>query len=207
VWLYPAESGQAQNSFGEGRRLPVQGGGYVQVGVDERKTGWDVHVGARATVAAGDFNSDGLVDLMVGDAFGKITYFENVGSRPEPLFRPGQVVLEGRGRAFVCAADWNGDGLLDLVIGWSGEGILICINEGTPAEPEFAARVRVPVSQALPYPCPFVCDWDGDGDLDTVATCSYGFLYALDRAFIEHGYAAGEVIASETRAQTHERRR
>jgi hypothetical protein len=197
VWLYRRADTPDYLSFRPGQRLELADGGLVRVGVRAATSQWDTHVGVRATVGAGDFNGDGVNDLVVGDAFGNITYFRNVGGNEAPRFAPGKVVVQGSGRAFVTVADWNEDGLLDLVVGWSGEGINICLNEGTVENPRFRGKTRVEIPVTLPYPCPAVCDWDADGDQDIITTCSYGFLYSLDRTFVEQGYAQAEVLRVE----------
>jgi len=79
-----------------------------------------------------DWDGDGDLDLLVGDGAGAVSLFHNVGTAKEPkLTEGGMLVPAGatnfdgeipktprRGiRAKVCAADWNGDGRLDLLVG------------------------------------------------------------------------------------------
>jgi hypothetical protein len=79
-----------------------------------------------------DWDGDGKLDLLVGAGDGSVSLFRNVGTAKEPkLTAAEQLVAPGetrygsdapktaqRGiRAKVCAADWNGDGRLDLLVG------------------------------------------------------------------------------------------
>ena len=64
-----------------------------------------------------DYDGDGKMDLVVGcpDRPYNGTYlFRNIGSNREPLFAPA--VRLGKGLKDLVAADFNGDGRLDLVI-------------------------------------------------------------------------------------------
>src|SRR5262249_17623278 len=91
-----------------------------------------VHVEGDAGPFAADWDGDGDLDLLVGAGDGSVSLFRNVGSskspklvRAEVLVPPGETAFRGnvpktprRGiRSKVCAADWNGDGKLDLLVG------------------------------------------------------------------------------------------
>lgn len=118
VWLVPNEGDAKHLAFGKERPLKCDGG--------------DVVVSGDAGPTCADWDQDGDVDLLVGDGEGKVTWFENVGTKGEPklaaakiLVAPGHAAFDAtapaeptRGiRAKICAADWNGDGRLDLLLG------------------------------------------------------------------------------------------
>lgn len=90
------------------------------------------------TLSVADWNHDGRLDLVVNDIWGKITWYENVGSRKAPRLaaaQPLEVAWEGTpprpawnwwnpgGRELVtqwrttpCVVDWDQDGLQDLLM-------------------------------------------------------------------------------------------
>lgn len=60
-------------------------------------------------------------------------------------------------------ADWDGDGLKDLLVGQT-KVILFYKNEGTAKAPKFKDPVALTFPEALPgRPSPYVVDWDRDG--------------------------------------------
>jgi hypothetical protein len=79
-----------------------------------------------------DWDGDGDLDLLVGAGDGSVSLFRNKGTARKPELSAGEKVISAvelasddkapskpqRGiRAKVCAADWNGDGRLDLLVG------------------------------------------------------------------------------------------
>jgi len=110
--------------------------------------------------AAADWDSDGRIDLIVATQSGAVYLLLNVGTREEPAFaspsqllpavpggehmpvqllRAGERVARGA-RASIDAADWNGDGKLDLILGdWSHSVQLRA--DLSPAEEQRLGRV------------------------------------------------------------------
>lgn len=89
------------------------------------------------------------------------------------------------------AADWDGDGDLDLVLGGYGGQAGVRINEGSREKHRFAATNLAVQAGGAPLKmksglCPAVADWDGDGCWDLVCADSAGgvswFRNAGDRA-------------------------
>lgn len=80
--------------------------------------------------------------------------------------------------------DWDGDGVLDLVVGTDKGGIYLRRNEGTKQEPRFAVQVtelRCTSGALLQVPggyqMPVAGDWDGDGLWDLVSGSQNGDVY------------------------------
>ena len=159
-------------------------GSLIQVGPAGSKI--DLDVGARSVADVVDWNEDGRWDLLLGSHGGKMEICLNEGAAGAPDFVSQAYVQEGaadlhvdgNGRSAPSAADWNGDGLKDILSG-NGDGELILYaNEGTNAAPIFTGH-ELATSQGNPIDVdygaftitrsrPFACDWDNDGRLDVL---------------------------------------
>lgn len=81
-----------------------------------------------------DLDGDGLLEFITGSSSGKVYISRNEGTRAEPRWSDFQVLLDIQGKNEVFATaenikpepgtstrvwttDWNGDGLLDLIVG------------------------------------------------------------------------------------------
>lgn len=115
-----------------GETIHIQAGpnGSIQ-GPAEAKWGY-------TTQSIGDWNHDGLPDLMINSIWGKIEWFPNIGNRSEPKLGPAQTVavewpdtppkpswnwwhpagrnLVTQWRTTPLIVDWNKDQLNDLVV-------------------------------------------------------------------------------------------
>ena len=90
-----------------------------------------------------DMNGDGQPDVIVGDRKGTVGIYLNPGGWKPGVELPlaslvsfGSVTSLG-GCVAPFAADWNGDGLIDLIIGKTNGRIAVALNTGTKAQPKF----------------------------------------------------------------------
>ena len=95
--------------------------------------------------------------------------------------------LNPGGQTIPCVADWNGDGLPDLVVGYQPAfKVAVYLNSGSATQPAFINFANLQAAGADIYlpsggcgsPAPWVCDFDGDGKKDLlVGDGSNGKVY------------------------------
>jgi hypothetical protein len=118
VFLVPNEGTPESYAFGKEQQLKA--GGKL------------INVKRSAGPFTADWDGDGDLDLLVGADDGSVSLFRNTGSAKSPELasaaqlvppverieynKPPEDVRRGM-RSKICVADWNGDGLLDLLVG------------------------------------------------------------------------------------------
>ena len=127
-------SGEIFLRLNEGtRKEPVFAAESAHV-VDE--DGDPLLVSGHADPFPADWDGDGRWDLVVGAADGSVVWHRNVGEEAKPRFSLPQELVPAKStskfytqyrepkeapqpgaRAQICVADWDGDGLLDLLVG------------------------------------------------------------------------------------------
>ena len=84
-----------------------------------------------------DFNGDGKKDLMIGETYGNLFYYENKGTDAAPLFNGYMNVFIGATKfdtgyyARPAVGDWDGDGIVDLLVG-SSDGYVYWVHGRGP---------------------------------------------------------------------------
>lgn len=133
-----------------------------------------IHGGFNTSPELADLDSDGDLDLLVGNLTGQIGYWNNVGTKSN--FVPQLVTNKLAGVKIDQLAtprliDLNSDSLLDLVVGeWDFNGfanLLLYQNTGTASSPAFALVTATLLKKTFrDMTVPEIVDWDHDGKLD-----------------------------------------
>jgi len=140
-----------------------------------------------------DWDDDGDLDLICGEFLDRITFFENIGSRTEPVYVEGRF-LQVDGKTLhlelempeVVVFDWDNDQDPDIIIGKEDGRVVFIENKGQDqqgmpilAPPEYFKQKAFYVKcGALSTPCSF--DWDGDGDEDMIAGNTAGYIEYIE---------------------------
>jgi hypothetical protein len=183
----------------------------------------DVKFGALATPYAVDWDGDGDEDLISGNSAGYIAFIENLGGTPIRWAPPrylsggGKLIREQAGPngsiqgpaeakwgySILSVADWDGDGLPDLMTNGIWGRVIWYRNIGTRQAPRLAAgqpvELDLPPGAAAPHPAwnwwkpqgrelvsqwrtsPQMVDWNGDGLMDLVMSDAEGYLALYER--------------------------
>jgi hypothetical protein len=134
-----------------------------------------------------DWDGDGIPDLIAGNNTNKIFFFRGLGNMvfdpPEEIEVGGEPFPFGWRKA-PFAIDWNGDGLRDLVAVDKDERVCLfrrkekdgklILLPGEVFRYEDGEAVTTnsipPGIYRNPIVCLWVCDWNGDGDWDLLAS-------------------------------------
>jgi hypothetical protein len=181
--------------------------------------------GALATPVGVDWDGDGDTDLLCGNTAGSVEFFENlsgpkvaapkwaaprrleVGGKPFRVMAGANGSIQGPAEAkwgytTFSAADWDGDGLPDLVLNSILGEVVWLRNVGTRTAPKLAAPQPIEVEWEGPQPelawgwrkprgkglltqwrtTPVVHDFTGDGLPDLAVLDHEGYLALFERA-------------------------
>lgn len=213
----------------DGRVAFVENTGVVAAGVPQfappryfRQVADEIKCGVLVNPVAFDWDGDGDQDLVCGNAAGRIAFIENLDgaaqprwAEPKPLEAAGEVIriqagengsIQGPAEAkwgytTISVADWDHDGLPDIIANSIWGKVTWYRNVGSRTQPRLAAAQPVEVEWpgAAPKPdwvwwtpegrslvtqwrtTPVVADVTGDGLNDLVMLDRDGFLSLFER--------------------------
>ncbi len=119
-----------------------------------------IYPGSLSVPSVVDWNGDGADDIIAGTSEGRLIYYRNYGTNANPSFGPyefltsngeeicfrsGYYEVQGPLEAawgYLCpsVADWNGDGLLDVLFSGTDGNYEYMLNEGTATAPRLGIR-------------------------------------------------------------------
>jgi len=167
-----------------------------------------------------DWDSDGLMDLVVGEgggayAEGKVRVYRNVGTAPSPQFTTF-FYAQSSGSDLVCTASgclglfprvvyWDADARKDLLVGQSDGTVKIYLNSGTEENPTFDGGTYLQVGAAGSKlnidigsrATPTAVDWNGDGKKDLTV----GALDGKIHLFLNEGTDSAPDFLAQALAQ------
>ena len=185
----------------------------------------DVKCGALATPFGFDWDGDGAMDIISGNSAGYLLFYKNLSgpgvekpkwAAPQYLEADGKAIrfmagpngsIQGPAEAkwgytTLSVADWDGDGLPDLLVNSIWGQVVWFKNIGTRTAPKLAAAQPIEVEWDGPQPAlaygwlrphgkelltqwrttPVAVDWNHDGLMDLVMLDQEGYLAFFERA-------------------------
>lgn len=134
-------------------------------------SGTDITADSNATVAvaAGDINGDGRADLIAGNSGQPDRLYLNNGTASPFEGVTGQnITTDSFNTRSLAVGDVDGDGDLDLVVGYNAESPRLYLNNGSPTEPFEGVTGIILIPDTFDSNGLALEDMDGDGDLDVI---------------------------------------
>ncbi len=186
IWLYLNTGTQEEPELAAGTRIEADGKPIVGIRKNRGEPlDPDAMIGIYSKIHFGDWNGDGLGDLLVGQtgpAGHDVLFYKNIGTKNEPKFgKPEPLELPGPGmsRPSPYLVDWDLDGKLDVVFGTERPPLYFFRNVGTEQNPKLEPGKEINLvgeEFALGCRCRIdVSDWNNDGKLDLLVGNFYSY--------------------------------
>ncbi|CAE8677702.1 unnamed protein product [Polarella glacialis] len=143
-----------------------------------------IDFGWNAAPCAVDWDGDGDIDLLASNSDGRIQFFER-SANASLIERTGSSNpfdgIDVGWNAAPCAVDWDGD--IDLLVG-NQDGRIFFFERAADAKLIGRTGRSNPFYgiNAGDNASPFAVDWDGDGDIDLLASNSDGRIQFFERS-------------------------
>ncbi|MCD6065351.1 MAG: repeat-containing protein [Bacteroidetes bacterium] len=138
----------------------------------------------QSTPAFADLDNDGDQDMLSGEYYGNLRYYENTGSAAVPVFSSFLInpfsLTNVDFNSAPAFADLDSDGDMDLLVGEYNGDFNYYENTGTPSAPAYGPKQTNPfsLSSTVSTATPAFADLDNDGDLDLMSgEVDGGFKY------------------------------
>ena len=119
------------------------------------------------TLAIGDFNGDGLMDIVVGNTNSSAHTVSVLLGKADGTFAPAVNYAAGGAPTSVAVGDFNGDGKLDIVVlyGFENAIVSVLLGNGDGTFQPFKTTTAGPAGGSVA-----VGDFNGDGKLDVAVS-------------------------------------
>jgi WD40 repeat protein len=143
--------------------------------------GQKIVLGGAAAPFVIDLDGDQILDLLVGDATGALTFYRGLPSEERSLsFAAGSNLGLFLPDAIPFVADWNNDGRFDLLLGAQNGTVSLYLDSSAAGLPKFTFSQHLSVSgvpiQVNNAAAPAIIDFDNDGDKDLLVGGGDGVL-------------------------------
>jgi FG-GAP-like repeat len=177
------------------------------------KTGVRTEAMGSAAVTVADFNGDGkpdvVFDYVCGDDDGcdpPTDSLQMMLGKGDGTFQSAKNIATNTFPTGLLAADFNGDGTLDIAVFGSNGGLYMLLGNG---DGTFQSLPFVNFVSSGAYPCGGIGDYNGDGKLDLLACTSLGGIsvaagngdgtFQDPSSFSSIGFMPNEVAAFDLR--------
>ena len=184
--------GQGSAKFAKGYELANRDGTKLHAGPPWKKKNEPERDSLASAPHAIDWDGDGDYDLLVGNISGRVILIRNEGTKQKPAFSTERTAILADsepirvpgGDAGPTSADWDRDGLVDLIVGAGDGSVWLFRNTGTKTAPKLVAGHKLLDKSPLGFSAidsdespkwhgarakVCICDYNGDGLLDILA--------------------------------------